>query len=66
MNKMNTTSDLNKKDNSINETVGNSKKWRDLSLSSSNNKNINNLIEESMPDKDFVENVKNLLNILKY
>ena len=62
MSKMNTTSDLKYNNNNIEDKIGHLLSGNDLSKSLNNY----NLIGGKFVDINFVENVKNLLNIIKY
>ena len=66
MSKMNTTTDINKTElynsnSNIDEKMGNFRGIKDL-----NRMSTKNLFEENILNTQFIENVKNLLNILKY
>ena len=63
---MNTTTDVNKKENSINEIFGLSSSKKEYSQSRNKNNNMNCLNDENMCSHDFIENIKNLLNLLEY
>ena len=63
----NTTTDMNQKESSINETVGIFNNKKEYSQSRNKNFDINNINGGSMrSENNFIEKIKNLLNILEY